>query len=263
MTLKLCIRNSYSSCKLPGRFIKGKHQTLLIRKASSQHWIVYLNSYFIASHWVIWVNWVICRFCWDMHLHGPQHNSTLCLCWANDPFKFCIFTHCQSQQTQDVEPMLAQCCTLCQHCASMDSTFLFAGIHCVMWGWGEHVSHPDVFSVNFITDVCLPRIWSLKPSTRNLKISFYVTFWTPGPLLTRLHGIRCNSFNDKTPRITFWTPGPHIACRHIEWPFDPCFITLLFLQNIWVRILEQVTINRRLLIGRDGHLDQSEAYDLS
>ena len=29
------------------------------------------------------------------------------------------------------------------------------------------------------------------------------------------------------------------------------------------RILVQVTINRRLLIGRDGHLDQSEAYDLS
>ena len=28
------------------------------------------------------------------------------------------------------------------------------------------------------------------------------------------------------------------------------------------RILVQVTINRRLLIGRDGHLDQSE-YDLS
>ena len=28
------------------------------------------------------------------------------------------------------------------------------------------------------------------------------------------------------------------------------------------RILVQVTINRRLLIGRDGHLDQSEAYDL-
>ena len=28
-------------------------------------------------------------------------------------------------------------------------------------------------------------------------------------------------------------------------------------------ILVQVTINRRLLIGRDGHLDQSEAYDLS
>ena len=29
------------------------------------------------------------------------------------------------------------------------------------------------------------------------------------------------------------------------------------------RILVQVTINRRLLIGQDGHLDQSEAYDLS
>ena len=31
----------------------------------------------------------------------------------------------------------------------------------------------------------------------------------------------------------------------------------------WARILVQVTINRRLLIGRDGDLDQSEAYDLS
>ena len=29
------------------------------------------------------------------------------------------------------------------------------------------------------------------------------------------------------------------------------------------RILVKVTINRRLRIGRDGHLDQSEAYDLS
>ena len=29
------------------------------------------------------------------------------------------------------------------------------------------------------------------------------------------------------------------------------------------RILVQVTIYRRLRIGRDGHLDQSEAYDLS
>ena len=28
-------------------------------------------------------------------------------------------------------------------------------------------------------------------------------------------------------------------------------------------ILTQVTIYRRLLIGRDGHLDQSEAYDIS
>ena len=29
------------------------------------------------------------------------------------------------------------------------------------------------------------------------------------------------------------------------------------------RILVHVTIYRRLLIGRDGHLDQSEAYDIS
>ena len=32
--------------------------------------------------------------------------------------------------------------------------------------------------------------------------------------------------------------------------------------SVWARILVQVTINRRLLIGRDGHLDQSEDYDL-
>ena len=31
----------------------------------------------------------------------------------------------------------------------------------------------------------------------------------------------------------------------------------------WARILVQVTIYRRLLIGRDGHLDQSEACDIS
>ena len=33
--------------------------------------------------------------------------------------------------------------------------------------------------------------------------------------------------------------------------------------NARARILVQVTIYRRLLIGRDGHLDQSEAYDIS
>ena len=32
---------------------------------------------------------------------------------------------------------------------------------------------------------------------------------------------------------------------------------------VWARILVQVTINRRLQIRRDGHLDQSEGYDLS
>ena len=31
----------------------------------------------------------------------------------------------------------------------------------------------------------------------------------------------------------------------------------------WACILVQVTIHRRLLIGRDGHLDQSEAYNIS
>ena len=33
--------------------------------------------------------------------------------------------------------------------------------------------------------------------------------------------------------------------------------------SVWGRFLVQVTIYRRLLIGRDGHLDQSEAYDIS
>ena len=32
--------------------------------------------------------------------------------------------------------------------------------------------------------------------------------------------------------------------------------------GLWARILVQVTIYRRLRIGRDGHLDQSEAYDI-
>ena len=31
----------------------------------------------------------------------------------------------------------------------------------------------------------------------------------------------------------------------------------------WARIVVQVTVYRRLRIGRDGHLDQSEAYDIS
>ena len=31
----------------------------------------------------------------------------------------------------------------------------------------------------------------------------------------------------------------------------------------WARILVQITIYRRLLIGRDGHLDQSETCDIS
>ena len=33
-------------------------------------------------------------------------------------------------------------------------------------------------------------------------------------------------------------------------------------KNIWAHLLVQVTIYRRLRIGRDDHLDQSEAYDI-
>ena len=32
---------------------------------------------------------------------------------------------------------------------------------------------------------------------------------------------------------------------------------------VWARILVQATIYGRLLIGRDGHLNQSEAYHIS
>ena len=47
-----------------------------------------------------------------------------------------------------------------------------------------------------------------------------------------------------------------------------CVITMSMIYDhtcavTWGRILVQVTIYRRLLIGRDGHLDQSEAYDIS
>ena len=42
-----------------------------------------------------------------------------------------------------------------------------------------------------------------------------------------------------------------------------CHLIHSSLPRTRVRILVQVTIYRRLLIGRDGNLDQSEAYDIS
>ena len=51
-----------------------------------------------------------------------------------------------------------------------------------------------------------------------------------------------------------------IVCRY------KCQITVKIIQekrNIWAHILVQVTIYRRLRIGRDGHLDQFVAYDIS
>ena len=41
------------------------------------------------------------------------------------------------------------------------------------------------------------------------------------------------------------------------------YMSVLRSQMSWARILVQVMIYRRLVIGRDGHLDQSEAYDIS
>ena len=42
-----------------------------------------------------------------------------------------------------------------------------------------------------------------------------------------------------------------------------CRIASYYTHRIRPGILVQVTIYRRLRIGRDGHLDQSEAYDIS
>ena len=61
-----------------------------------------------------------------------------------------------------------------------------------------------------------------------------------------------------------------VAIRRLMWLFYPTssmnshFGDYMFIIALAIRarILVQV-VNRRLLIGRDGHLDQSEAYDLS
>ena len=58
--------------------------------------------------------------------------------------------------------------------------------------------------------------------------------------------------------VTFLVEGSH----NVNWPIIYHNYSLVQLLRR-ARILVQVTINRRLLIGWDGHLDQSEAYDLS
>ena len=52
--------------------------------------------------------------------------------------------------------------------------------------------------------------------------------------------------------------GPNYS-YHIRGDRSP----LRYMVMLMPRILVQVTIYRRLRIGRDGHLDQSEAYDIS
>ena len=50
---------------------------------------------------------------------------------------------------------------------------------------------------------------------------------------------------------------------HLCLPFDSWCGIYRHAAGDLARISVQVTIYRRLLIGRDGHLDQSEAYDIS
>ena len=52
-------------------------------------------------------------------------------------------------------------------------------------------------------------------------------------------------------------------CTNVIQMFCVCWGGYSWELRTKVRILVQVTIYRRLLIGRDGHLDQSEAYDIS
>ena len=55
-----------------------------------------------------------------------------------------------------------------------------------------------------------------------------------------------------------------MGIRHYHLLRDGDQDIIIYLEmGIRTRILVQVTIYRRLLIGQDGHLDQSEAYDIS
>ena len=58
----------------------------------------------------------------------------------------------------------------------------------------------------------------------------------------------------------FYTSESDVYRRQIRTDKDGPNLTSI---DVRTRILVQVTIYRKLLIGRDGHLDQSEAYDIS
>ena len=93
--------------------------------------------------------------------------------------------------------------------------------------------------------------------------------------------MRACNWNVTAPKKIYFRPDdPRASLRYDSPKKCP---TILYRVNLWletvsatcdrpisrsalqtrVRILVQVTIHRRLRIGRDGHLDQSEAYDIS
>ena len=55
----------------------------------------------------------------------------------------------------------------------------------------------------------------------------------------------------------------HSPCVNTDEKLGRAITQIYHFLDSRARILVQVTIYRRLLIGRDGHLDQSEAYDIS
>ena len=69
------------------------------------------------------------------------------------------------------------------------------------------------------------------------------------------------------PSCSFMDYNTYITWKHLEKNFGPTFQVrpkiCIWPPDYRVCILVQVTIYRRLLIGQDGHLDQSEAYDIS
>ena len=86
-----------------------------------------------------------------------------------------------------------------------------------------------------------------------------LTLEEPTPSRCPLYQVSMQSKN-----IYKWGGGHHnrdIISFHLRfYTYVGCFVKS---DHFWARILVQVTIYRRLLIGRDGHLDQSEAYDIS
>ena len=63
--------------------------------------------------------------------------------------------------------------------------------------------------------------------------------------------------------IRLWHICARCGSNRLAWRRTICFNADTTKPTHLGRILVQVTIYRRLLIGRDGHLDQSEAYDIS
>ena len=98
-------------------------------------------------------------------------------------------------------------------------------------------------AVSFV-DECLTGYW-LSPLLMLVNICF--TLHLTRVFISCIDDTDCSNFD--------------MSCSH--WPFVVGDGVCTLIDKIWAGIIEQVTINPRLLVGRDDHLDQSESYDLS